>query len=163
VQKLETAWEKKHFSAIFGCAKSDDPAEEIHFVMLLRLSVASTRSNALQLFSTQGYFYSLIRGQKDAAGLAAELHRNLRLNENRSIVLEGFLISLHPAQNLMRIQAFGRHLAYRDESGWNWIPETAPLGAENFEQGNLIELRSRKEVILSMREYPLLLISGGMV
>lgn len=162
VQKLDTAWEKKHFSAIFGCARSDDPAEETHFVMLLRLSVASTRSNALQLFSTQGYFYSLIRGQRDVAGLSAELHRNLRVNENRSIVLEGFLISLHPAQNLMRIQAFGRHLAYRDESGWSWIRETPPLGAEDFEQGELIELRPRKDVIVSMREYPLLLISGGM-
>jgi hypothetical protein len=162
VQKLETAWEKKHFSAIFGCARSADPDQETHFIMLLRLSVASTRSNALQLFSTQGYFYSLIQGQRDVAGLAAELNRNLRVNENRAIVLEGFLISLHPEQNLMRLQAFGRHLAYRDESGWNWIPETPPLGAEDFEQGRLIELYPRKDVIISMREYPLLLINGGM-
>lgn len=162
VQKLDTAWEKKHFSAIFGCARSDDSTEETHFVMLLRLSVASTRSNALQLFSTQGYFYSLVRGQRDVAGLAAEFHRNLRVNENRSIMLEGFLISLHPARNLMRIQAFGRHLAYRDETGWSWIGETPPLGSEEFEHGRLIELRPRKDVIVSMREYPLLMIGGGM-
>lgn len=162
VQKLDTAWEKKHFSAIFGCARADNPSEETYFVMLLRLSVASTRSNALQLFSTQGYFYALVRGQRDVADLTAELHRNLRLNENRSIVLEGFLMSLHPVENAIRLQAFGRHLAYRDESGWSWIPETAPLGAEDFVRGSIIELRPRKDVIISMREYPLLLISGGM-
>ncbi len=161
LQKLETAWEKKHFSAIFGCARSDDAVAEAHFVMLLRLSVASTRSNALQLFSTQGYFYSLVRGQRDVTGLTAELHRNLRINENRAIMLEGFLMSLHPAENLLRMRAFGRHLAYRDQSGWIWIRETPPLGAEDFEQGELIELRPNKDVIVSMREYPLLLISGG--
>jgi hypothetical protein len=130
--------------------------------MLLRLSVASTRSNALQLFSTQGYFYSLVRGLCDVAELAAELNRNLRVNENRAIVLEGFLISLHPEQDLMRLQAFGRHLAYRDDAGWNWIAETLPLGAEEFVQGQLIELKPKKDVIISMREYPLLLISRGM-
>ncbi|GAB4438617.1 MAG: hypothetical protein OHK0011_21350 [Turneriella sp.] len=162
VQKLDTAWEKKHFSAIFGCAPSDDPDQETHFLMLLRLNVRSTRSNALQLFSTQGYFYSLVRGQRDVAGLAAELNRNLRVNENRSIVLEGFLMSLHSKENLIRLQAFGRHLAYRDDHGWNWIPETPPLGGEDFTQGQLIELRPRKDVIVSMREYPLLLISGGL-
>jgi len=162
VQRLDTAWEKKHFSAIFGCARSEVTDDETHFAMLLRLSVASTRSNALQLFLTQGYFYSLVRGQRDVAGLATELSRNLRLNENRSIVLEGFLMSLHPGKNLIQIRAFGRHLAYRDDTGWSWIAETPPLGAEESEQGPVIELRPRKEVIVSMREYPLLMITGGM-
>lgn len=161
VQKLETAWEKKHFSAIFGCTRSQAKGAEAYFLLLVRLSVASTRSNALQLFATQGYFYALAAGAQDVGDLQAQLHRNLRLNENRSIMLEGFLIALIPTENKISLSAFGRHLAYRDESGWSWIRETPPLGAEDFDRGELIELKARKEVIVSIREYPLLMISGG--
>lgn len=157
VQKLDTAWEKKHFAAIFGCAEGDG----VFFVMLLRLSRASTRSNALQLFSTQGYFYALCRYQNDINALGRSLHQSLVTNENQPVLLEGFLVALYPGGPRVGILAFGSHLAYRGQSGWTWVKESAPLGAENFDAGAGFELPAQKELILSMREYPLLLISGG--
>lgn len=160
VQKLDTAWEKKHFAAIFGCTASTSDTS-VSFAMLLRLSVASTRSNALQLFSTQGYFYALCRSETTLSGLAAAMNQSLRRNENRSIALEGFLLELKGTERSVGVLAFGSHLAYRDQSGWTWIKESAPLGDDAFKPENQLELAGQKEIILSMREYPLLLISGG--
>lgn len=157
IQKLDTAWEKKHFAAIFGCAEGDG----VSFVMLLRLSHASTRSNALQLFSTQGYFFSLCRRQNDLTELGRSLHRSLVGNENQPVQLEGFLVALPPGNKPVGILAFGSHLAYRGQGGWTWVKESAPLGAEAFNPEDSLELLAQKELILSMREYPLLLISGG--
>ncbi len=157
IQKLDTAWEKKHFAAIFGCTEGDG----VFFVMLLRLSHASTRSNALQLFSTQGYFYALCRGQSDITALGRSLHQSLVSNESQPLFLEGFLVALPPAHKPVGILAFGSHLAYRGLGGWTWIKESVPLGAEAFNPADALELPSQKELILSMREYPLLLISGG--
>jgi hypothetical protein len=129
--------------------------------MLLRLSVASTRSNALQLFSAQGYFYALSRNQTSVEGLAAAMNRSLIENENSAILLEGFLVALHSAENRLRIVTFGSHLAYRDQSGWTWIKENGLLGIRGSEPAAAFELTPGKEVILSMREYPLIMISGG--
>jgi hypothetical protein len=163
VQKLDTAWEKKHFAAIFGCTHGAAEGEnaEVFFAMLLRLSVASTRSNALQLFSAQGYFYALSRNQTSVEGLAAAMNRSLIENENSAILLEGFLVALHSAENRLRIVTFGSHLAYRDQSGWTWIKENGLLGIRGSEPAAAFELTPGKEVILSMREYPLIMISGG--
>ena len=160
IQKLDTAWEKKHFAAIFGCATGCGDTG-VSFAMLLRLSVASTRNNALQLFSTQGYFYALCRSENTLAGLAAAMNQSLRRNENRSVVLEGFLLQLDGPRRMVSILAFGSHLAYRDQSGWTWIKESAPLGDDAFSAENQLQLAGQKEIILSMREYPLLLIGGG--
>ncbi len=163
VQKLDTAWEKKHFAAIFGCAAADEAekADSVYFAMLLRLSVASTRSNALQLFAAQGYFYSLSRNQNSVEGLATALNRSLVENENGAIVLEGFLVALHAPENRLRVMAFGSHLAYRDQNGWTWVKESGMLGIRGFEPGGGFDLHPGKEVILSVREYPLIMISGG--
>lgn len=160
IQKLDTAWEKKHFAAIFGYTPGTKESG-IGFAMLLRLSVASTRSNALQLFSTQGYFYALCRSESSLSGLAGAMNQSLRRNENRSVALEGFLLQLDGPRRTVGVLAFGSHLAYRDQKGWTWIKESAALGDDSFNPDNLLELAGQKEIILSMREYPLLLISGG--
>lgn len=160
VQKLDTAWDKKHFAAIFGCTAGSAEAN-VNFAMLLRLSVASTRSNALQLFSTQGYFYSLCRGESSLAGLAAAINRSLRGNENREVSLEGFLLCLKSDDRSVAMLTFGSHLAYRDHSGWTWIKESPPLGGENYQAADELLLVNQKEIILNMREYPLILVSGG--
>lgn len=157
IQKLDTAWEKKHFAAIFGCAEGNG----VFFVMLLRLNRASTRSNALQLFSTQGYFYALCRGQNDIVALGQSLHQSIIANENQPILLEGFLVALRAANQTVGMLAFGSHLAYRGQGGWTWVKESVPLGAETFNPADYLELPAQKELILSMREYPLLMISGG--
>ncbi|AFM13364.1 hypothetical protein [Turneriella parva] len=163
IQKLDTAWDKKHFAAIFGCTQGsgEQGGAAIYFAMLLRLNVASTRSNALQLFSAQGYFYSLCRNQTNVEGLASAMNRSLVENENGAIVLEGFLVGFHSAENRLRLITFGSHLAYRDQSGWTWIKENGLLGIRGFEPSGAFDLYPGKEVILSMREYPLLMISGG--
>lgn len=163
VQKLDTAWEKKHFAAIFGCTAAGDaaPVDSVYFTMLLRLNVASTRSNALQLFAAQGYFYSLSRNQSTVEGLATAFNHSLVDNENGAIVLEGFLVALHASENRLRVMAFGSHLAYRDQNGWTWIKESGMLGIRGFEPGGAFDLNPGKEVILSVREYPLIMIAGG--
>ena len=116
IQKLDTAWEKKHFAAIFGYMPGTKESG-IGFAMLLRLSVASTRSNALQLFSTQGYFYALCRSESSLSGLAGAMNQSLRRNENRSVALEGFLMQLDGPRRTVGVLAFGSHLAYRDQNG----------------------------------------------
>lgn len=161
VQKLDTAWDKKHFAAIFGCTSTVYAGSSIVFGMLLRLSVASTRSNALQLFATQGYFYALARGGRSLKELATVLHNTLRLNEGKTLQIEGFLFAFSIAHGEIEIAAFGNHLAYRDESGWTWFKSSAAIGADAFDTTRTVTLRGQKEIILSMREYPLLLISGG--
>jgi len=163
IQKLDTAWDKKHFAAIFGCTRGteQDGESSVYFAMLLRLNVASTRSNALQLFSAQGYFYSLSRNQTSVEGLASALNRSLVENENGAIILEGFLVGFHGHENRLRLITFGSHLAYRDQSGWTWIKENGLLGIRGVEPAGAFDLYPGKEVILSMREYPLLMISGG--
>lgn len=161
IQKLETAWEKKHFAAIFGVAQGKPDGEEnTHFIMLLRLSVASTRANALQLFSTQGYFYALARNEVSVEGLAFSLGKSLRNNENQAIELEGFLVALSKNTSPVSIVAFGSHLAYRAQGGWTWIPEAPALGRD-LTPVRPIYISPQKEIILSVREYPLIVINGG--
>jgi len=157
VQKLETAWDKKHFAAIFGVANSNVKGHS--FCMLLRLSVASTRMNALQLFAVQGYFFALSRvAGTDVSTLAESMGRALRLYENKAIQLEGFFVSLNAINDEISLLPFGSHLAYRDSRGWEWIEQSQPLESEIF-TARTIALKDQKEVILSLREYPLLLIS----
>lgn len=161
VQKLETAWDKKHFAAIFGVAPGKTIGEDkVHFVMLLRLSIASTRANALQLFSTQGYFYALARHEASVEGLAVSLGRSLRNNENQAIELEGFLVALSKNTSPVSMATFGSHLAYRAQGGWTWIPETPALGRDPMPARPIL-IAPQKEIILSVREYPLIVINGG--
>ncbi|MCX7633039.1 MAG: hypothetical protein N2Z22_06890 [Turneriella sp.] len=162
LQKLDSAWEKKHFSAIFGCSRARAADDELYFAMLLRLSVASTRSNALELFATQGFFYALSKTQRQLAELVAALHSSIRNQEGQNATLEGFLLAVQPQQQRLKMAAFGRHLAYRDVSGWTWIPESPPMGSEDFSGGLVVELTIRKEIVLSMREYPLLLLTDSL-
>lgn len=155
IQKLDTAWEKKNFAAIFGCASG----KELHFVMLLRLQHASTRSNALQLFTTQGYFHSLAGGMRSVSELAEALNVCIVQNEKQKFSLEGFLVSLSVETRRVEILVFGTHLAYR-ASSWEWVPECPPLGIQGFSVKNRIVLDAPKELILSMRDYPLVLIGS---
>lgn len=157
LQKLETAWDKKHFAAIFGCSKTRQAA--LTFAMLLRLSVASTRMNALQLFAAQGYFYALSLAASDVEDLARAMTKAIRSNENQALHLEGFLVSLDSDRNQIDLLPFGSHLAYRDHSGWEWIAQFPTLSNEQLDSTK-ISLVGEKEIILSVREYPLLLISG---
>lgn len=160
IQKLETAWEKKHFSAIFGLSRATITQDNLYFLMLLRMSVAATRSNALQLFATQGYFFSLAKGETQLSTLAQSLHTTLRENENKAIVLDGFLLALNTTKASLEMLAFGSHLAYRTYEGWVWTDASAPLGSDEFDSTKIIQLEHPRELILSMREYPLLLING---
>jgi len=154
IQHLESAWKKKHFSAICAFSESDS---KFSTLLLCRLHQGSIRQNALQLFSTQGYFYAL-RGELDE--IANSLNTALVSYENSKILLEGFLVHIND-ENPEKIKFihFGSHLAYRDLGGWHWLEDSPPLGDSLTPSRNAIQISTQREIILSIREYPLLVIN----
>lgn len=155
-------WNKKYFAALFefvSCELKTD-REPLYFVLLVKLSTSSLRMHALQLFAVQGYFISLGSSSPSIELLAEQLQLSLSFLENSKIELEGFLISLDEKE--LSLLYFGSNLSYKCDGVFHVLPESPNLGTKDF-QINHLNLSFAKELELSLRGYPLLILKKSRV
>ena len=165
VRRLEKGWSQKYFPAIFETNKRPIPQESKGsllfakessptFIFLCRLANYSHKAMFLQLFTTQGYFLSLVSYIKDITELILYLHKAILVQEKGRFQLEGFLLSCNDKQE-WELYHFGQNLFLIKENKKKQLQKGKPLGSTLWKQSKPLKLKKIESLTLGISNFSL--------